>query len=126
MKLVLLSKIILLFASKLCESWLKVNILFKFNTISLIILNIFELSKGKLGLFRYEGKILKNSYKNKPDTVKAKGIFLVYWNPVSKISVNLIWTRTNNQTFIWIISPFPEPYVIVSHHTALQIQHYLV
>jgi hypothetical protein len=77
-KFVPLSKKKLLFDPIPCGSCGEVKKLFKFNTISFIILNNFEFSKGKPGLFIYEGKTLKNSYKNKPDTVKANGIFLVY------------------------------------------------
>jgi len=66
-----------------CKSWVQplLNKEFKVKTISLIRLRIIELSKGQAppaGLFKYEGKTLKNSYKNKPETVKANGMFLVY------------------------------------------------
>ena len=53
---------------------------FKVITNSLLKFINIESFKENKGLFIActAGKILKNSYKNKPETVKAKGIFLVY------------------------------------------------
>ena len=42
-------------------------------------------------LLNVNGTILNISYMNKDPIAKAKGKFFVYWDPVSKISVNLIF-----------------------------------
>ena len=59
-----------------------------------------ESSKDNIGFLRVAGNTLKISYKNKPETVKAKGMFLVYCVPVSKMSVKRIFiiiiTNKNN------------------------------
>jgi hypothetical protein len=52
---------------------------FKLNTISLPKFINIELSIEELLIYEIlAGKTFKNSYKNNTDTVKAKGIFLVY------------------------------------------------
>ena len=54
-------------------------------------------------LLKLKGIMVKISYKNKDPTLKARGIFLVYWEPVSKISVNfmlIIIITKRNKTVI--------------------------
>lgn len=52
--------------------------------------NVFKIVVIRDTSLNVKGKILKISYINKDEIAKANGMFLVYWEPTSKISTNLM------------------------------------
>lgn len=61
---------------------------FKKNPLKFV--NVFKIVVIRDTSLNVKGKILKISYINKDEIAKANGMFLVYWEPTSKISTNLM------------------------------------